>query len=121
MSVFENDFIIRQIDDMTGMLGSLFLHRKRQEEIREEDLDDEDAKIYLRKLQKLMSEANYKEAVALLKKDFKTGNMEYLSIALSCFDAMNAKNETQLMEAGYTRNQLFNDLSFITEQFGIHL
>lgn len=121
MSVFENDFIIRQINDMTGMLGKVFLHKQRGEELSEEQLSDEEAKRYLRKLKKLIEEGNYKEAVSLLKDEFKGGDMEYLSIALSCFDTINAKTETELYDAGYSRNQLYNDLSFISEQFGIHL
>lgn len=121
MSVFENDFIMRQINDMTGMLGKVFLHKQRGEELSEEEINDEEAKRYLRKLKKLIDEGHYQEAITLLKDEFKTGDMEYLSIALSCFDTINAKNETELSNAGYSRNQLYNDLSFISDQFGIHL
>ena len=121
MGVIENDFIMRQIEDMTGMLGKVFLHKQQAEEIHEEDLNDEEAKNYLRKIKKLMEEGNFKEAAAALKNDFKNGNMEYLSVALTCFDQMNAKDETELSNAGYSRNQLYNDLSFISEQFGICL
>lgn len=121
MSIFENDFIMRQIDDLTSMIGKVFLHRRESEEVSEEELNDDETKKYLRKLQTLINEENYKEAIAVLKEEFKTGNMEYLTVALSCFDQINAKTETELQNAGYSRNQLYTELSFISEQFGIHL
>lgn len=121
MSIFENDFIMRQIEDLTDMIGKVFLHKQQHEEVQEDELSDEETKKYLRKLRKLIEEGKYKEAVAVLKDEFKAGNMEYLSVALSCFDLINAKNETELTQAGYSRNQLYDDLSFITDQFGIHL
>lgn len=121
MSIFENDFIMRQIEDLTNMMGKVFLHKQQSEEVSEEELSDEDAKKYLRKLKKLIEEGNYKQAVVTLKDEFKSGNMEFLSIALASFDLINAHTETELSDAGYSRNQLYNDVSFITDQFGIHL
>lgn len=121
MSVFENDFIMRQIEDLTNMMGKVFLHKQRASEVSEEELSDENTKNYLRKIKKLMDEGNFKEAVSTLKDEFKDGNMEYLSVALACFDQMNAYSESELSKSGYSRNQLYNDLSFITDQFGIHL
>ncbi|MEG0526537.1 DUF6483 family protein [Amedibacillus sp. YH-ame10] len=121
MSIFENDFIMRQIEDITGMIGKVFLHRQASKEVQEEELSDEKAKNYLRKLRKLIDEGKYKEAVTLIKDDFEDGNMEFLSVALSCFDQINARTESELTNSGYSRNQLYNDLSFITDQFGIQL
>ena len=41
MSIFENDFLMREIKDMTKLLGNVFLHRKESKEIEEQDLQDE--------------------------------------------------------------------------------
>ena len=49
------------------------------------------------------------------------GNKEYLSIAISCFNLLYVLSEPELTAGGYSRNALYTDLEFITEQFGIHL
>lgn len=121
MSIFENDFLMREIKDMTKLLGNVFLHRKESEEIEEQDLQDEEYRKLLRQLKKKLEEQQYKEAVAELKDAFQQGSMEYLTIALYCFDAINAHEENELAKAGYSRNELYNDLSFISEQYGIRL
>ena len=41
MSVFENDWIMRQIEGMTDMLGKVLLHREKSEIRVEEELSDE--------------------------------------------------------------------------------
>ena len=46
MSVFENDWIMRQIEGMTDMLGKVLLHREKSEIRVEEELSDEDVKKY---------------------------------------------------------------------------
>ena len=96
MSVFENDWIMRQIEGMTDMLGKVLLHREKSEIRVEEELSD-------------------------LREYFATGSMEYLKVALSAFDQLNSLSESELQEGGYTRQELYNDLEFITQQYGIHL
>lgn len=44
MSVFENDWIMRQIEGMTDMLGKVLLHREKSEIRVEDELSDEDVK-----------------------------------------------------------------------------
>lgn len=44
MSVFENDWIMRQIEGITDMLGKVLLHREKSEIRVEEELSDEDVK-----------------------------------------------------------------------------
>ena len=104
MSIFENDFLMREIKDMTKLLGNVFLHRKESEEIEEQDLQDEEYRKLLRQLKKKLEEQQYREAVAELKDAFQQGSMEYLTIALYCFDAINAHEENELAKAGYSRN-----------------
>ena len=56
MSVFENDWIMRQIEGMTDMLGKVLLHREKSEIRVEEELSDEDVKKYHRRIQALLRE-----------------------------------------------------------------
>ena len=121
MSVFENDWIMRQIEGMTDMLGKVLLHREKSEIRVEEELSDEDVKKYHRRIQTLLMEGKYPEAVQYLREYFATGSMEYLKVALSAFDQLNSLSESELQEGGYTRQELYNDLEFITQQYGIHL
>lgn len=121
MSVFENDWIMRQIEGMTDMLGKVLLHREKSEINIEQELSDEDVKNYHRKIQELLRAKKYPEAVQYLREHFATGSMEYLKVALSAFDQLNSLSEPELLEGSYTRQALYNDLEFITEQYGIHL
>ena len=121
MSIFENDWIMRQIEGMTDMLGKVLLHREKSEIRIEEELTDEDIKTYYNNIQMLLKEKKYKEAVQYLQENFATGSMEYLKVALTAFDQLNALTEAELLDGGYTRQELYNDLEFITVQYGIHL
>lgn len=56
MSVFENDWIMRQIEGMTDMLGKVLLHREKSEIRIEEELTDEDVKTYYNNIQMLLKE-----------------------------------------------------------------
>ena len=67
MSVFENDWIMRQIEGMTDMLGKVLLHREKSEIRVEEELSDEDVKKYHRRIQALLRERKYPEAVQYLR------------------------------------------------------
>ena len=120
MSIFENDWIMRQIEGMTDMLGKVLLHREKSEIRIEEELTDEDIKTYYNNIQMLLKEKKYKEAVQYLQENFATGSMEYLKVALTAFDQLNALTEAELLDGGYTRQELYNDLEFITVQYGIH-
>ena len=113
MSVFENDWIMRQIEGMTDMLGKVLLHREKSEIRVEDELSDEDVKKYHKEIQKLLKEKKYSEAVQYLRENFATGSMEYLKVALSAFDQLNSLREPELQEGGYSRQELYNDLEFI--------
>lgn len=121
MSVFENDFIMRQIEDLTNMLGKVFLHKGESEVMEEEQLNSEGVKKYFRKIQKLIEEKKYREAIAVLQNEFIEADSEYLKVALATFDQLNALTKAELAEGNYSRNSLYNDLSFISEKYGIHL
>ena len=118
---YECIWIMRQIEGMTDMLGKVLLHREKSEIRVEEELSDEDVKKYHRRIQALLRERKYPEAVQYLREYFATGSMEYLKVALSAFDQLNSLSESELQEGGYTRQELYNDLEFITQQYGIHL
>lgn len=120
MSVFENDWIMRQIEGMTDMLGKVLLHREKSEIRVEDELSDEDVKIPQRDTEAVKGK-KYSEAIQYLRENFATGSMEYLKVALSAFDQLNSLREPELQEGGYSRQELYNDLEFITEQYGIHL
>lgn len=121
MGVFENDWIMRQIEGMTDMLGRVLLNKEKIEINIEDELSDEEVKNYHKHIKKLIQEKNYKEAMNYLQENFGKGNIEYLSVALSFFDQLNALSEEELKEGKYSRNALYSDLEFISEQYGIHL
>ena len=121
MSIFENDWIMRQIESMTDMIGKVVLHKEKVEINVEDQLTDDELKNYYKRIQELIKEQKYQEAMKYLQENFAKGNMEYLSVAISCFDQLNALSEPELTAGGYSRNALYTDLEFITEQFGIHL
>ncbi|MEG0329056.1 MAG: DUF6483 family protein [Longicatena sp.] len=121
MSVFENDFIKRQIESMSDMLGKMFLRKEDVEVLEEDALGDDEVKKYFHKIKEQIEAMKYPEAMAILQSDFANGNMEYLKVALYFFDVLNAKSEEELKEGNYSRNSLYNDLSFISDQFGIKL
>ena len=99
MSVFENDWIMRQIEGMTDMLGKVLLHREKSEIRVEEELSDEDVKKYHRRIQALLRERKYPEAVQYLREYFATGSMEYLKVALSAFDQLNSLSDPSYRKA----------------------
>ncbi|MEF2783841.1 MAG: DUF6483 family protein [Clostridium sp.] len=121
MSIFENDWIMRQIESMTDMLGKVLLHKDKTKIIEEDEFGDDKVRNYYHKSQELIKQKKYKEAITYIKENFSTGNMDYLKAVLSCFDQLNVLTEKELEEGNYSRQELYNDLEFITEQYGIHL
>lgn len=121
MGVFENDWIMRQIEGMTDMMGRVFLHKEKIEFNIENELTDEDVKKYYSQIKKLIQNKQYKQAMIYLQEHFGKGNMQYLSVALSFFDQLNALSEEELKAGDYSRNALYSDLEFISAQYGIHL
>lgn len=121
MSVFENDWIMRQIHSMSDMLGKLLLHRTSEKTVTVDELHDEEVKKYYQRIRELIAEKQYEEAMRYLREHFALGNMEYLSVALACFDELNALDAKELAAGNYSRNALYNDVSFISEKFGIQL
>lgn len=121
MGVFENDWIMRQIDSMSDMLGRLILRKEKAEINIEDELTDEEVKKYAKHIKELVQAGNYDEAMQYLQDHFGKGNMEYLRVALAYFDRLNALSEEELKKGNYTRNALYRDLEFISEQYGIHL
>lgn len=112
---------MRQIQDLTNMIGRVFLHQEETEIMEEDDLNGDGIKKYYRKIRKLIDEKKYREAIAVLQDEFVDSDSEYLQVALSVFDQLNALSITELQEGDYTRNSLYSDLSFISEKYGIHL
>lgn len=68
MSVFENDWIMRQIEGMTDMLGKVLLHREKSEIRVEDELSDEDVKKYHKDIQKLFEEKNIQKLYSIYVK-----------------------------------------------------
>lgn len=68
MSVFENDWIMRQIEGMTDMLGKVLLHREKSEIRVEDELSDEDVKKYHKEIQKLLKEKNIQKLYSIYVK-----------------------------------------------------
>lgn len=121
MSVFENDWMMRQITSMTKMLRMMFFHKAAEEITVEEELKDEETKIYYKTIHQLIKDENYADAMQYLKENFEDKNLEYLKTALAFFDYLNAKEDSELRAHGYSKEQLYSDLSFITKQYGIEL
>lgn len=121
MSIFENDWIMRQIESMTDILGKVLLHREKIETIEEDEFGDDKVRDYYHKSQILIQQKKYREAIAFIKDQFSTASMDYLKAVLACFDQLNALTEKELEEGNYSRQELYNDLEFITNQYGIHL
>ena len=120
MSIFENDWIMRQIESMTDMLEKVLLHREKTEIIMEDEFQDPKVNDYFKEIQKLIKEEKYKDAITYLRNNFAS-NMDYLRVAVFCFDQLNALTEQELEKGKYSRQELYSDLEFITSQFGIHL
>lgn len=121
MSVFENDWMMRQISSMTKMLRMMFYHKASEEITAEEELKDEETKVYYHTIYQLIQEDNYAQAMNYLVEHFTDKNLEYLKTALAFFDYVNAKEDSELRAHGYSKDQLYSDLNFITKQYGIEL
>ena len=121
MSVFENDWMMRQISSMTKMLRMMFFHKASEEITAEEELKDEETKVYYHTIDQLIQEDNYAQAMNYLVEHFTDKNLEYLKTALAFFDYVNAKEDSELRAHGYSKDQLYSDLNFITKQYGIEL
>lgn len=121
MGIFENDWIMGQIKGMTDIIGRVVLNSESTEIIMEDELGDDEVKIYYHTIKEFIKEKKYTAAMQHLQTHFAKGNMDYLRVALSFFDELNALSEEQLKEGEYSRNALYRDLDFITKQYGIQL
>ena len=93
-----------------------------------EEIDDDDdeynaATTLIESIYSRNTSFSYKAMVKKIRDKLyiKGFTSETIERALSAFDQLNSLSESELQEGGYTRQELYNDLEFITQQYGIHL
>ena len=121
MSMFEKDWILRQIKDMAKMVAVGVLHRSSTEYVIVDELAlSEPDKLHL-KLMELLKNGQIKEAQQVLKASMQGANLDYLKVAIDFYDRLCELSEEDRVKAGLSIGDIQKGLDDITKEYGIYL
>ena len=121
MSIFEEDWIMRQISDMTKSIGKMVLGRDISAYEIETQFQSKDSETLYHKLLELLDQHRYKEANEMLMEQMHATTMDYLRIVLNIYDRLNKLGDAELKEGDISRSEIYRSFDSITQEYGIFL
>lgn len=121
MSMFEKDWLMRQIKDLTKMIAIGVLHKAGPEyEITDEQNLSETDMLHLQ-LMKLLESNRIKEAMQLLQDSITGTDLDHLKVALDFYDRLGNLSDEKRMAAGVSVADIQAGLDAVTGCYGIYL
>lgn len=115
--MFQEDWIMRQIQDMVSILLKLLKLDSPAYSLREEQDRTEPDLLWCR-LDGLFGERRFREADDLLQERMNPKNIRFLYVALDFYSRVNALDDAALEKAGYSRKQAEDGLREAAHAFG---
>lgn len=121
MSMFEKDWIMRQIKDLTKMIAIGVLHKAGPEyEIVDEQNLSESDKLHLQ-LMKLLESNRVKDAMQLLQDSITNTDLDHLKVAMDFYDRLSTLSDEKRLAAGISISDIQAGLDAVTSCYGIYL
>lgn len=121
MSMFEKDWLLRQVKDLTKMIAIGVLHKAGPEyEITDKLCLSEGDKLHLQ-LMKLLEANRVKEAMKLLQDSITDTDLDHLKVALDFYDRLSGLSDEKRLAAGLTISDIQAGLDAVTSCYGIYL
>lgn len=120
--MFQNDWMMRQIDEITRFLARVILNKETTiySVILDEDGNCTDAgELYLR-LKVLIKQGQINSAENLLFERIENGyDMEYFEIAIDFYSQVNELDDERLAECNFTREEIKEGLLEVKNMYNI--
>ena len=120
--MFENDYILKQIEMSTKFLAKL-IFGKESPEYRlqyDETANAEPADLLCLTLRRMIDEGQINEAENLLYENIKReARAEYLEIAIDFYDRLSRLDENTLDECDFSRSEILEGLENVKKIYGI--
>lgn len=118
--MFEQDYIMRMIKDMTRLLARIFFRKETAsvEFPEEEEMTEEE--LFYKKLLSMADQGLINKAENLLY-DMDTSNMRNYETALAFYSYINEYSDEFLQASNYTRQEVVGGIKDISQRFGIQI
>lgn len=118
--MFEQDYIMRMIKDMTRLLARIFFRKETAsvELPEEEEMTEEE--LFYKKLLSMADQGLINKAENLLY-DMDTSNMRNYETALAFYSYINEYSDEFLQASNYTRQEVVSGIKDISQRFGIQI
>jgi hypothetical protein len=119
--MYEQDWVIRQIQNMAQMIAKLVFNKESTEYEINDQTNNTETDLLHKRLLELLSALKINQAEDLLFENLKTDNLDYLMVAVDFYARVNEFNDSALVENDFSRDELERGLEEIQKMFGIRL
>lgn len=118
--MYQEDWVIRQIQNMVQMIAKLVFNKETTEyEIIDEANQTETDRLHIR-LVDLLCGLKINEAENLLFESMKSGNLDYLLVAVDFYARLNEIDEADLVKNNFSRDEMESGLEEIKKYYDIN-
>lgn len=116
---FNNDYLLRQIEDMAQFLGKvLFIAREEEIPVFDEEGNIMDSGILYGRLRTLCSDGAVNEAENLLFDTLEENHgLEYLRVAMRFYTNLDQWSDDELAKANFSRDEILEGLSEVQDRW----
>lgn len=118
--MLQDDWIIRQINDMVRFMVAVVFHKDaRRMEFVEENKSSSGPNPLRKKLEKLVEEKKIGEADKLLQKSLDMKNKQNLQLAIDFYAKLNQLDDDALETGNFSRTAIQNGLIQAADRYGV--
>lgn len=116
---FQDDYILRMIENMGRALAGIILGRRAAEYVLPEENEFTDTDFLYRDLTKMADEGDINSAENILLTEMKEGDKRYLEMAIGFYQYINNFSDDFLEENQYSRQEILDGLEALAADNGI--
>ncbi len=117
--MYQQDWDMLNVEIVGKYIARRILHKDKISYEVSDELKPSQADLLYKKLKDLIMERRICEAENLLFENLNTNNIEYLAIALDCYQSINQLTEAELEENDFSRQEINDGLNEIIHKFHI--
>lgn len=111
---YQDDWLMRQIEDMTGFIAKLLFGKDRIEYIAGSEQTTPETDMLYARIKELIKQKKLCEAENLLYEATETGNIVFLNLAADFYKTLNSFSDKELEESSFSRQEIEDGLKHIT-------
>lgn len=117
--MYQNDYILREIEGLTRFLGKILFHKQQEtEEIIDEQNLVSGTGLFRHTLFRMLSEGEVNEAENLLHERLEAEpRREYLQLALDFYAELGKWSEEELIRCGFSREEIRDGLDAVRQYY----